>query len=121
MKIIDEITQKEIKDPDLSAGRLSEALWASPEAYATIDDETKFALDDSDYETVMVYHVLTEDEMAQRDDSEQKQERQDVIDSLPDAVADLSEMVSDNATSIADIMDAIAELSEIVSNLTEGE
>jgi hypothetical protein len=30
-------------------------MWASPEAYATIDNVTKFALADDDYEEVQLY------------------------------------------------------------------
>lgn len=93
-----------------------------------------------------VYHTYTDEELAEieaaRVEQERRVEQQELIESLPDAVADLSEMVSDNTVDVADIMDAvadlsgmvsdntvdmadvmdaIAELSEIVSNLMEGE
>lgn len=122
MKIINEATQHEVTNPDLTIGELSTpTMWASPEAYATIDNMTKFALDDSDFEEVRLYHVWTADEIAQREEGERQAEQQELINALPDAVAELSEMVSDNAIDTADVMDAIAELSEIVSNLMEGE
>lgn len=41
----------------------------------------------------------------------------DMIDALPDAVADLSEQVSSNVTSNAELADALADLSMVVSNL----
>lgn len=120
MRIIDESTQQEIANPDLTAGYLYETVWASPDAYATIDNVTKFALSDDDYEEVQLYHVWTADEIAQREEAERQQEHQEIMDALPDAIADLSEMVSDNTINTEDVMDAIAELSEIVSQLVEG-
>lgn len=121
MRIIDEITYQELTNPDLTIGELRRTIWASPEAYTTIDNVTKFALDDSDYEEVQLYHVWTAEEIAQREECERQAEQQELINALPDAVAELSEMVSDNIIDTADVMDAIAELSEIVSNLMEGE
>lgn len=121
MKIIDEITQQVITEPDLTAGELQNAVWASPEAYATIDNVTKHALDDDDYEEVQLYHVWTDDEIAQREAAEAEAAKREIMGALPDAVAELSEAVSDTAMNTADVMDAIAELSEIVSNLMEGE
>lgn len=44
-------------------------------------------------------------------------DKADMIDALPDAVADLSEQVSSNVTSNAELADAIADLSAVVSNL----
>lgn len=121
MRIIDIETGQEVVDPDVTVGYITApTMWASPEAYATIDNVTKFALDDSDYEEVMLYRVWTAEEIARREESERQQEQQEVMDALPDAMADLSLMVSDNVTDIADIMDAIADLSEIVSGLMEG-
>lgn len=119
MRIIDEITQQEIENPDMTAGVLREMRWASPEAYATIDNVTKFALVDSDYEDVLIYHAYTDDEIAQREEAEAQEEHQELINTLPDAVAELSEMVSNNTIDTADLQDALAELSEIVSGLME--
>lgn len=122
MRIIDEITQQEITDPDLTVGELwDNKAWVSPEAYANAKSSGSIAVPDDAYEHVQIYHVLTEGDIAEREESELQQERQEMMDALPDAVADLSEMVSDNTLDTADIMDAIAELSEIVSNLMEGE
>lgn len=120
MRIIDRDTNQEVTNPDLAIGELSEStMWASPEAYATIDNVEKFALDDADYEEVQLYHVWTAEEIAQREEAERQQEHQEIMDALPDAVADLSVMVSDNAIDTTDLQDALAELSEIVSGLME--
>lgn len=120
MRIIDEITQQEITNPDLSAGELSESRWARPEAYASIDNVTKFALDEIDYETVQIYHKWTPEELAEKEASEAEQDRQEIMDSLPDALAELSLAVSDGAADTADLAEALADLSLIVSNLVEG-
>lgn len=48
---------------------------------------------------------------------QEAKDKADMIDALPDAVADLSEQVSSNATSNAELADAIADLSMVVSNL----
>lgn len=43
----------------------------------------------------------------------------ELIDALPDAVADLSKQVSDNVTSNADLADALADLSAVVSDIVQ--
>lgn len=63
----------------------------------------------------------TEADIERIAEREAESDKREIMDALPDAVADLSEMVSDNAVDVSDLMDAIAELSEIVSNLMEGE
>lgn len=117
MRIIDEITQLEIENPDLSVGELRQAIWASPEAYETIDNVTKFALADEDYEEVQIYHVWTDEDVEANEGAVLEIEKEALMDSLPDAVADLSQAVSDTNENDAGLADAIAELSEIVSNL----
>jgi hypothetical protein len=57
-----ELSEDEI---DLDNGTLEDWLYASPEAYETIDNETKFALDEEDYEWVKRYVPLDGDEMAE--------------------------------------------------------
>lgn len=87
---------------------------------APIDNVTKFAWDDDDYEEVEVWHEYTEAELEEMAKCDEHDAQLDVFNSLPDAVADLSESVSDNAVNQNDIADAVAELSEIVSTLVEG-
>lgn len=117
MRIIDELTQAEIANPDMSAGELRAAVWASPEAYATIDNVEKFALDDSDYEEVQIYHRWTAEETAQHQESQAADELQGEIDSLPDALSELAVLTADNSVDIADLQDAIIELAEIVAGM----
>lgn len=85
-----------------------------------IDNVTKFAWDDDDYEEVEIWHEYTEAELEEMEKCDERDSQIDVFNSLPDAVADLSESVSDNAVNQNDIADAVAELSEIVSTLVEG-
>lgn len=54
MRIIDEYG-KEITNPDLSQGYTVETVIIKPDA-TPIDDKTKFAWDDDDYETVLIYY-----------------------------------------------------------------
>lgn len=83
-----------------------------------IDNETKFAWDDDDYEEVEVWHEYTDEELNKIEQQKARQEKEEILDSLPDALADLSSEVSNNSISTADIMDAIADLSSIVSDLS---
>lgn len=85
-----------------------------------IDNVTKFAWYDDDYEEVEIWHEYTEAELEEMKKCDARDEQIDILNSLPDAVADLSESVSNNAVSQNDISDAVAELSEIVSTLVEG-
>lgn len=89
MKIIDTSTQTEITNPDLTIGELSEpTMWASQEAYATIDNITKYALADDDYEEVMLYHVWTADEIERREEAARLERREALLDELPQILAD---------------------------------
>lgn len=121
MRIIDELTNQEITNPDLTRGVLYETIWASPEAYATIDDVTKFALADDDYETVQLYHVYTDAEIEQQAYDKELNAKHELMNALPDAVADLSDLVSSDTTDMQVVMDALAELSETVSELAAKE
>lgn len=83
-----------------------------------IDNKTKFAWDDDDYEEVEVWHEYTQEELNDLSKQQARQEQEELIRSLPDALADLSFEVSDNSISTTDLMDAIADLSTVVSNLS---
>lgn len=79
------------------------------------------------YVNVARWREYTPEELAEitkkkAEEEEQLQEakyKADMIDAVPDAVADLSEQVSSNATGNADLADAIADLSMVVSNLAK--
>nr|DAF70061.1 MAG TPA: hypothetical protein [Caudoviricetes sp.] len=83
-----------------------------------VDDITKFAYDDSDYEEVEVWHEYTGEELDKIKQREDRQEKEEIFNSLPDALADLSSEVSNNSISVNDLMDAIADLSSVVSDLS---
>lgn len=82
-----------------------------------IDNITKFAWDDNDYEIVEVWHEYTAEELERKKRSDENKEQKELFNTLPDAVSDLSEVVSANATDLTDINNAVAELSELVSNI----
>lgn len=130
MRIIDE-NWNEVTDPDTEAGYLSEPMpFPKPGAYDTIDNETKFALDDDDYEIAQVYYRYTDEELAdikrreqeaaERQTLEETIKRQpEINETIFDGVAELGGMVVDNSVTIDDIMEAVAELGAIVAEKME--
>lgn len=66
-----------------------------------------------EYEDILRYKLYTEEELQERT-------QQQLIDSLPDAMAELCESVSSNLDNVTVLTEAIAELSEVVSKLSEG-
>lgn len=91
MRILSDIDYQELTDPDLTAGYTMETVWASPEAYATIDGITKHALADEDYEVVQMYHQWTEQELAERE----RAASAITIDELAAAVAELAAIMTE--------------------------
>lgn len=85
-----------------------------------IDQLCRNGIEDFVIRDGMAYFEPTPEKAAQYEEETRRAELDEMIDELPDAVADLSEAVSDNAIDTSDIMDALAELSEIVSQLVEG-
>lgn len=84
-----------------------------------VDNIVKFGYEDGDFEEVEVWHEYTPEELAQIEQTEAANERQEIMDALPDAVAELSEAVSDGAMDSSDLADALAELSAVVSGIME--
>lgn len=123
MKIIDELTNQEITNPDISVGELREAIWASPEAYASIDNVEKFALDDSDYEEVQLYHRWTEEEIAQREEAEReaakRESRETLLDELPETLADSDAAICELYETALAQSDTIAEQDAAICELYE--
>ena len=74
-----------------------------------IDNETKWAWDDDDYEESQEWHEYT--------DAELDQLAKPTLDDVSDALADAAETVSGNADEVQVLSDAIAELSEIVASM----
>lgn len=71
-----------------------------------------------------LYHDYTADELAQHEqeklEAEEAQERQELINALPDAVVELGDLAADNSANVDQLTEAIFELAQIVSDLTEG-
>lgn len=128
MKIIDEMAQTEVFNPDLEKGYLYQSIWASPEAYASVDNVTKFALDEEDYEEVLIYHVWTEDELEEQERQKefelQNELRETMLSELPDiqeatmeAIIEIGDMVASQDETNNDMIDAFIELGNIVAEL----
>ena len=121
MRIISDIDYTELTDPDLTAGELRETVWASPEAYASIDNVTKHALSDEDYETVQLYHRWTEQELAERAAGVAMAERQAIINGLPEVVSAMDveqeAYATDTDAALFDLTDYVAELEARIAAL----
>ena len=107
MRIVDEYGN-EVSDVDESRGQLTNATVIRQDS-APIDNETKWAWADDDYEEVQVWHEYTEQELDFMSRA--------TLEEVSDALADASDAVSSNAEDVATLSDAIAELSEIVAAL----
>lgn len=80
MRTLDDITYDEVTNPDLTAGYVSEpTMYAPRDAYTTIDNITKFALDEDDYEEVLLYHRWTPEEIAERGENERRVEQEEIM------------------------------------------
>lgn len=123
MRVIDEATQQEIANPDLTAGELRKAMWAPSEAYATIDNVVKFALADDDYEEVQLYHAWTAEEIEQRDESKREAEkaidRETLLGELPDTLADSDAAICELYETTLAQSDTIAEQDAAICELYE--
>lgn len=83
---------KPIENPDLTLGYVTEQTVVSEDS-APIDDVTKFAWADDDYETRRVYVPYTEDELARRADAARRAEREAWLESAPGQMADMDELL----------------------------
>ena len=94
--IIDE-NDKEIINPDLENGYLIDITIAKPGAYETIDNVTKYALDDADYIPAQRYIAIDpKEKAAQEAETKKRIDRERFLNTAP--------------TQISDIMQAVAEL-----------
>lgn len=123
MRIIDEATQLEIANPDLTAGELRNAMWASSEAYATIDNVVKFALADDDYEEVQLYHMWTAEEIEHREESKREAEktieRETLLGELSNTLADSDAAICELYETTLAQSDTIAEQDAAICELYE--
>lgn len=91
MRILNESTLVEIKEPDLTCGELRECDWAPPEAYEAAAKAGLPALPDDAYERVLMYHVWTPSEEAAHAAAAKQA---DELTRLKLAVAELGAMVA---------------------------
>lgn len=123
MRLIDENGNDILEeDCDLSKGEIIETDYVSPEAYDSIDNIVKFALDESDYEHVRMYRLYTEMDYLAKEYGEKLDEREALLNELPDTIADtddaLCELYETTLTQqdiIDEQDDAICELYEMIT------
>lgn len=97
---------------EMKTGYWKRGTRAKAGAYATIDNITKFALADSDYETYEEWVEYTEEELAefaaQEEAAVKKAEQEAFLEEAPERL-DATEV------SVEDLLNAIAELGAIVA------
>lgn len=81
-----------VENPDLSLGYVTEQTVVREDA-APIDNVTKFAWDDDDYETRNVYVPYTADELARMAEAAERAEREKWLQSAPSQLADMDELL----------------------------
>ena len=80
MRILDFDTFEEINIPEEIDGYFVSGTYASPEAYDSIDNITKFALNADDYENVIYYHKYSEQEKEEQKKVKDQEDEQSSID-----------------------------------------
>lgn len=81
-----------IENPDLALGYVTEQTVVRDDA-EPIDNVTKFAWDDDDYETRQVYIPYTADELARMAEAAERAEREEWLVSAPSQLADMDELL----------------------------
>lgn len=81
-----------IENPDLTLGYVTEQTVVRDDA-APIDDVTKFAWADDDYETRQVYVQYTDEELERRADAVERAQREQWMASAPSQLADMDELL----------------------------
>lgn len=81
-----------IESPDLTLGYVTEQTVVREDS-APIDDVTKFAWADGDYETRRVYVPYTADELARMAEAAERAEREEWLVSAPSQLADMDELL----------------------------
>lgn len=81
-----------IESPDLALGYVTELTVVREDA-EPIDDVTKFAWDDSDYETRQVYVPYTAEEIARMAEAAERAKREEWLASAPSQLADMDELL----------------------------
>ena len=81
-----------IESPDLTLGYVTEQTVVREDA-EPIDDVTKFAWADDDYETRQVYVPYTEDELERMAEAAERAQREEWLSSAPSQLADMDELL----------------------------
>lgn len=81
-----------IESPDLTLGYVTEQTVVSEDS-APIDDVTKFAWADDDYETRQVYVTYTDDELSRMAEAAERAQREEWLASAPSQLADMDELL----------------------------
>lgn len=89
MRIVDE-NMNELVNPDLTIGRLDPAVIIRPDA-ELIDNITKHAWADEDYESVYIYHLYTQAELDAIESEKNKKSEAERITALEVENAQLKE------------------------------
>ncbi len=85
MRIVDE-NMNELANPDMAAGHLVPAVVIKPDALP-IDNITKYAWADEDYEHVKIYHPYTQAELDAIEAEESKKNESERIAALEEQLA----------------------------------
>lgn len=109
MRILnDDNVEIQESDIDLSIGECHIEFYVDPSAYDTIDNITKFALDDSDYEEILRYHVYTQAEIEMFNRAHEEQKKQEILEKMiaevPQTIEAHSEMINDITLIIAEMI-----------------
>lgn len=92
MRLIDENGKDIIeKDCDLTIGEIIETDYVAPEAYDTIDNVTKFALNPEDFERVRMYRLYTDMDYQLIESNKKNQEREEMLSDLPDTLSTIDD------------------------------
>lgn len=81
-----------IESPDLTLGYVTEQTVVREDS-APIDDVTKFAWADDDYETRRVYVPYTAGELARMAEAAERAKREEWLQSAPSQLADMDELL----------------------------
>lgn len=81
-----------IENPDLTIGYVTEWTVVKDDA-EPVDDVTKFAWADDDYETRQVYVPYTADELSNRAEAAERARREEWLEIAPSQLADMDELL----------------------------
>lgn len=101
-----------IESPDLTLGYVTERTVVREDA-APIDDVTKFAWADDDYETRQVYVTYTDDELSRMAEAAERAQREEWLASAPSQLADMDEL-------LVTLYESQLETDEVLCALYEG-